>query len=361
MLLQRHTNVMTSSPKKSPKALLNKTSQVTSHDVARLAGVSQSVVSRAFSLNGKIAPATRQRVLSAARTLGYQPNAFARSLVQQRTGIVGILIARLDNHLYPQVLEELTAGLWEAERQTMYFNVDEGGNIDKVLRTALQYRVEAMIMASITLSSHMAKTLYEAGVPVVLFNRRLDDPNVNAVACDNEGGGRLVAERLLNAGHDRFAFIGGHPDTSTNQDRKGGFIAGLRARGAGLEIALEKDYSYAWGQSAVRGLFAQSKPPDALFCAGDLIALGAIDALRGELGLRVPEDVSVVGFDDVKAASWDAYKLSTVRQPLDQMIAETLALVTDTQEDPTPKRITVPVTLVERSTVRPVALEPLTS
>lgn len=316
------------------------------------------MVSRAFSPNGKIAPATRQRVLSAAQNLGYQPNAFARSLVQQRTRIVGVLVARLDNHLYPRVLEELSAGLWEAGRQTMYFNVDESSDIDEVLRTALQYRVEAMVMASITLSSHMAKTFYEAGVPVVLFNRRLDDPNVHAVACDNEGGGRLVADKLLSAGHSRFAFVGGHTDTSTNQDRKGGFIAGLREEGVGLLYSLEKDYSYDWGRSAVRGLFAQLEPPDALFCAGDLIALGALDALRRDLGLRVPEDVAVVGFDDVQAASWGAYDLSTVRQPIGRMIDETLALVTGAQTDPTPKRVTVPVTFVARGTTRPVALEP---
>lgn len=340
---------MTNERKKTASASAN----VTSHDVARAAGVSQSVVSRAFSPNGKIAPATRQRVLSAARSLGYHPNAFARSLVQQRTRIVGVLVARLDNHLYPRVLEELTARLWEAGRQVMYFNIDDGGDLDKVLRTALQYRVEAMIIASITLSSHMAETFYEAGVPVVLFNRRLDDPNVHAVSCDNFGGGRLVADTLLDAGHERFAFVGGHPDTSTNQDRKGGFITGLQARGAGLAYALEKDYSYEWGRSAARHLFAQPGPPDALFCAGDLIALGALDALRSDLGLKVPEAAAVVGFDDVQAASWGGYELSTVRQPIGEMIEETLAIVTGAGGDRTPKRVAVPVTFVARATTRP--------
>lgn len=348
---------MTNEPKKPPKA----SATPTSHDVAREAGVSQSVVSRAFSPNGKIAPATRQRVLSAAKKLGYHPNAFARSLVQQRTRIVGVLVARLDNHLYPRVLEELTAGLWAAGRQVMYFNFDDGGDIDGVLRTALQYRVEAMILASITLSSHMAETFYEAGVPVVLFNRRLDDPNVHSVACDNAGGGRLVADALLGAGHRRFAFVGGHPDTSTNQDRKGGFIAGLQAQGAGLLYALAKDYSYDWGRSAARSLFAQPEPPDALFCAGDLIALGALDALRVDLGLRVPEDAAVVGFDDVQAASWGGYELSTVRQPIDRMIQETLALVAEARGNPAPRRVTVPVTFVARGTTRLKIPEPAAS
>lgn len=182
---------------------------VTSHDVAKAAGVSQSVVSRAFSANGRIAPETRKRVLGVARDLGYHPNAFARSLVQQRTRIV------LDNHLYPKVLDAFTAQLWAAGRQVMYFNVDDGENIDKVLRTALQYRVEAMVVASITLSSHMAEVFCDAGIPVVLVNRYLDDPNVHAVSCDNVAGGRMVADAFLDAEHTRFAFIGGHPDTST--------------------------------------------------------------------------------------------------------------------------------------------------
>lgn len=330
----------------------------TSHDVARAAGVSQSVVSRAFSPDGKIAPATRQRVLSAAQRLGYQPNAFARSLVQRRTRIVGVLIARLDNHFYPRVLEELTARLWAAGRQVMYFSLDDGSDTDKVLRTALQYRVEAMVMASITLSSPMAETFYEAGVPVVLLNRRLDDPNVHTVACDNAGGGRLVADALLATGHERFAFVGGQPDTSTNRERKEGFMAGLRARGAGLLVALERDYSYAWGRLAARSLFAQPEPPDALFCAGDLVALGALDALRVDLGVRVPHEVAVVGFDDVPAASWGGYALSTVRQPVEQLAAETLAAVTAARSDPLPRVVTVPVTFVPRSTTRPPTTEP---
>lgn len=344
--MRHHTSAMTPKPKKPPKA----SAAPTSHDVAREAGVSQSVVSRAFSPAGTIAPATRERVLNAAQRLGYHPNAFARSLVQNRTHIIGVLVAKLDNHLYPRVLEDVTARLWARGRQVMYFSFDEGGDIDMILRTALQYRVEAMIIASITLSSHLAETLYRAGVPVVLFNRRLDDPNVHSVACDNAGGGRLVADALLDAGHERFAFVGGHPDTSTNQDRKGGFISGLQRRGKSLLYALEKDYSYAWGRSATHSLFADAQRPDAIFCAGDLIALGAVDALRVDLGLRVPEDVAVVGFDDVQAASWGSYQLSTVRQPLDQMIAKTLECVLDPHAQP--QRVTVPVTFMVRGTTR---------
>lgn len=119
-----------------------------------------------------------------------------------------------------------------------------------------------------------------------------------------------------------------------------------------MAVALEKDYSYEWGRSAVRGLFSQPEPPDALFCAGDLIALGALDALRVDLGVRVPDEVAVVGFDDVAAASWGSFGLSTVRQPVERMVAETLAVVTGAADAP-PRRVTVPVTFVARGTTRP--------
>jgi len=324
---------------------------VTSHDVARAAGVSQSVVSRAFTPGGKVAPATRNRVLRVARELGYHPNAFARSLVQQRAPIVGILMARIDNHFYPQVLEAFTSSLWASGRQTMLFNLDDEGEVDAMLLTALQYRVQAMIMTSITLSSHMAQAFSEAGVPVILFNRYAADAPVFAVSCDNVQGGRTVADALLEAGHARFAFIGGVPDSSTNQDRKAGFMARLNERGRKLEFVLEGDYSYAWGRGAASHLFSQPAPPDAVFCGNDLIAFGVLDTVRNDYGLRVPQDVSIVGFDDVPAAAWGSYALTTVRQPTAQMVEAVLSLL---EPDAVRKsqRTLLPVSLIQRATSR---------
>lgn len=332
-----------------------RTPSITSHDVARAAGVSQSVVSRAFQPNGKIAVKTREKVLEVARELGYTPNAFARTLVQQRTQIVGVLMARIDNHFYPKVLEDFTAQLWEAGRQVMYFGIDDGQDVNTVLQMALQYRVEAMVVASITLSSHMAEIFSEAGIPVVLFNRSLSTAHskadVYAVSCDNVHGGALAADAFLDAGHGRCAFIGGSLDTSTNQNRKTGFMDALRRRGAELSYAVEKEYSYAWGRSAARYLLTQDSPPDAIFCASDLIALGALDTARAELALRVPEDVAVIGFDDIEAAGWLGYQLTTVRQPIDLMLAETLVIITGNRKEKT-EQVTLPVTLIFRSTTR---------
>ena len=335
---------------------------VTSHDVARAAGVSQSVVSRAFNPDGKIAAATRTKVLAVARELGYYPNAFARTLVQQRTKIVGVMMARIDNHFYPKVLEDLTTQLWQVDRQVMYFGVDDGRSdvqghgqdLSRVLQMALQYRVEAMVVASLTLSSRTAEIFSEAGIPVILFNRSPShahlSADVYAVSCDNFYGGKLAANSFLDAHHERYAFIGGSPDTSTNRDRKAGFMEALKERGAELAYAVEKEYSYEWGRNASRYLLEQRSPPDAIFCASDLIALGALDCARAEFALRVPEDVAIIGFDDIEASGWLGYQLTTVRQPVDLMLKETLAIVTGERQA---KQLTLPVTLISRATTRP--------
>lgn len=354
-------------PKRRPAP--EKTS-VTSHEVARAAGVSQSVVSRAFNPNGKIAAATREKVLEVARELGYYPNAFARTLVQQRTKIVGVMMARIDNHFYPKVLEDLTTQLWKLDRQVMYFGIDEeradtlGASSDgsqdlgKILQMALQYRVEAMVVASVTLSSRTAEIFSEAGIPVVLFNRSPShaqrSANIYAVSCDNFYGGTLAANTFLDAHCARYAFIGGSPDTSTNRDRKAGFMDALKGRGATLAYAVEKEYSYDWGRNASRYLFEQETPPDAIFCASDLIALGALDSTRVESALRVPEDVGIIGFDDIEAAGWLGNQLTTVRQPVDLMLKETLAIITGERKEAA--QLTLPVTLIARATTRPKVL-----
>lgn len=312
--------------------------RVTATDVARAAGVSQSAVSRAFTPGGRIAEATRKRVLEVAAELGYHPNAFARGLVKRETPIVGILMAYVDNHFYATVLERFAHRLGARGRQVMLFVVDDDTPLEQTVRTALQYQLEAVVIASITLSSRMARTFTAAGVPVILFNRYAPEAAVSAVVCDNVAGGRAVADLLLDAGHRRIAFVGGVADSSTNREREEGFRARLDERGVAPTTTLDGAYSYEWGREAATRLLAVAEPPDALFCANDVIALGALDALRHDLGLDVPDDVAVVGFDDIPAASWEAYRLTTVRQPLEAMIERTLALLipADGEERPDP-------------------------
>lgn len=330
---------------------LSAAKKVTSHDVARAAGVSQSAVSRAFTPDGKIAAKTRQKILSVARQLGYHPNAFARSLVQQKTNIVGVLMGSIDNQFYPTVLETLTARLQASGRQVMLFSVGADENVEDTLLRALQYQIEAMVMTSVKLSSTVAKTFSEAGVPVILFNRYVDETGTFAVICDNASGGQMAANALIDSGCKHLAFVGGTPNSSTNQDRKEGFIKQLSKRGVRLRYKLEgESYSYAWGQRAADALLANEPVPDGIFCSSDTIAFGLIDALRTRYKLRVPDDVCVIGFDDVPSASWDAYALSTLRQPSGEMVDAVLNVL----ENPGSAlaKLELPVQYLQRKTTR---------
>ncbi len=327
--------------------------KITSVDVARLAGVHQSTVSRAFSDDGSVAPETRDRVLAAARRLGYTPNAIARSLITNQSNIVGVVMAGISSPFQPYVLEKFLQALQERGRQALVFSAPPGQEIDDILPAVLQYRVDGLIITSATLSSARLEDCARAGTPVILFNRNVPGGGASAVCCDNVEGGRLVANLLLDAGHRRLAYIAGSANSSTNRDREKGFTDRLYERGIVGTLREQGRYSYESGYEAARRLLERDDPPDAIFCASDIIALGALDLAR-ERGVRVPDDLSIVGFDDIPMARWSAYALTTIRQPVDAMIAATLALLQERRAAPDAPPVTklFPGALVERGSAR---------
>ncbi|MBL8058222.1 MAG: LacI family DNA-binding transcriptional regulator [Anaerolineales bacterium] len=326
---------------------------VTSLDVARLAGVSQSTVSRVFSAEDRVSEETRARVLAAAQNLGYQPNVLARSLTTQQSNIVGI-VTHISNPFYPYIIEKLTRKLQEMGRQTLLFSVEPDQDVDEILPLVLQYRVDALIITSASLSSEMASQCERQGTPVVLFNRYVPGAKVSAVCCDNIEGGRLVANLLLDAGHKRLAHIAGRAPTSTNRDREKGFADRLRERGYGTWLRDESDHAYQSGREAAQRLFRRPDRPDAIFCVSDAVAFGAIDAARYDCGLRIPEDVSIVGFDDLPTAAWPAYSVTTIREPVNRMVDLTLELLVERIEHPQAEPVLelLPGQVVKRTSAR---------
>lgn len=323
------------------------------HDVARLAGVSQSAVSRAFTPGASISPETREKVNKAAAALNYRPNIAARSLITRRSGVIGVTMARLDQ-FNPHLLEGLNAALRDAGYGTLLFVIDPDRDADPVLDDALRRQVDGFVLASTRLSSSFARECRNAGIPVVLLNRSLDDESTHSVTGDDVGGSAKIARFLLRAGHERFAYISGLKDSSTSQRRERGFTEELRRAGVKKVDKAPGQFSFSGAQKAARALFSNKTRPDAIYCASDYMALAVLDVARHEFGQRVPEDVSIVGFGDVVAASWPSYSLTTYSNPVAPLVTETMRILSMALQKPESpaERIVLPGSLVVRTSSR---------
>ena len=304
--------------------------QATSQDVARLAGVSQSAVSRCFTAGASVSEAMRDKVQEAARKLGYQPNAHARSLITGRSRIIGLVLSHIENLFYPAVLEQLAQRLQQDGYHLLIF-ISDGHNADDLVGEILQYKVDGIVLGATTLSSALAQRCADASIPVVLFNRIMAEGSagsVSSVRSDNVGGGREIARFLVAGGHRRIAYLAGREDSSTNLERERGFREGLAEAGQRIYARAIGNYDVLQARQATRDLFAQAEQrPDAVFVASDQMAIAVLDTLRHELGLAVPQQVSVVGFDNVPQAAWESYALTTFEQPVQPMVEATVELL----------------------------------
>jgi DNA-binding LacI/PurR family transcriptional regulator len=328
--------------------------RVTSQEVAKRAGVSQSAVSRTFTTGASASKRTVEKVRKAAAELGYRPNVLARAMVSGKSRMIGVVVAYLENQFYPEALEKLSNELQKCGYHVLIFMAKQtAGHIDAVVEEILDYQVDGIIAASVAMSSDLSEKCRTAGVPMVLFNRSQDDPNMSAVTSDNFSGGRKVAKFLLAAGHKKIGHIAGWQGASTQRDREAGFISTLAEAGVTLTAQAKGDFEMEKAAEATREMFTHD-PPEAVFVANDHMALAVLDTLRFELGLRVPEDVSVVGYDDVPAASWPAYDLTTVRQPANRMVTNTVEILLDQIENNAgePRRIAIDGPLIVRGTAK---------
>lgn len=293
--------------------------RATSYDVAELAGVSQSAVSRVFQDGASASSDMRDRVLSAANKLGYRPNAIARGLITQRSNMVAVVISRQTNLYYPEVLVQLTQRFSQHGIRVLLFTLEHEIDVDSVLDQILQYQVDGVVTAA-RLNSEQLETIENAGIPVIFYNRSLPDKLVNSVRCDQEEGERWLVSELVGAGHKRFAIVSGPADSSVSMERTNGAATKLRELNIKDVLIVSGDYGYASGRAAFAEIVQRMEEvPDAVICANDVMAIGCIDEARGTNDLRVPEDISIVGFDGVGPARYAAYNLSTVRQPVERM------------------------------------------
>jgi DNA-binding LacI/PurR family transcriptional regulator len=328
-----------------------KKKQVNAMEVARLAGVSQSTVSRVFTPGSSVSEKARRRVLEAAKELGYRPNALARGLIMNKTNMIGLVMADIHNPFYPEVLDKFTKGLHEKGYHVLFVQTKNDEIQQDEISQFLEYNVAGVIVTDALLSSNVVSQFSENNIPVILFNRYTKDFSCHFVCCDNYSAGKKIGEYLFKKGHRRFAYIAGRMNTSTSRDREIGFREALCQRG--IEPVVEVgDYTYEGGYRAALRLLKEDHPPDAIFCANDIMALGAIDAAKS-LEVSIPEEVSIMGFDDITMASWPPYSLTTWQQPVDEMIEATihtlLSQINGEREGPV--SVLLPGSLIERRSV----------
>lgn len=300
---------------------------ITSIDVARLAGVSQSAVSRAFSSTASISPTTKERVFRAAEALNYRPNRIPSIMLTGRSGMIGIIVGGLRNPLYGTALEQLSAGIRDAGFQVLLVQVIDTVTLEAAIGQLAGYRVDALITALAIGSEKTAAALTALAIPVIAFNSPLTGPRISSVWSNNRESGRRVAGMMAAKKVERPFWLSGPARNAASQARKTGFLQGCAENGLQITI-LEGDDSYQSGFDAVTTALAEGYRPDGLFCSNDLMGCGALDALRDRAGFSCPEDVMVIGYDNIPQSAWHGYQLSSFDQRSDALVASALDILT---------------------------------
>jgi DNA-binding LacI/PurR family transcriptional regulator len=334
----------------------SQTRRLTARQVAAEAGVSISAVSRTFTDGASVSPATRERVLLAARTLGYRPNVLAQSLMTGRTKLIGLVSNNFDNPAFMEIFDQFTRLLQQRGLRPLLANLSGTREMAGALDMLRQYNVDGVIIASSTLPPRFVAGCRAAGIPAVHAFGRVGPARGIAVAgVDNVAGGKLAASTLVARGYRRIAFLGGPEAASSTTDRLKGLTQGLATHGLKPRAALfSTSYSHDAGQTLMRALLKKGGF-DAVFCGDDILAIGALDAcIEGKV--RVPKDIGILGFNDIAMAGWPAYGLTTIRQPIAKIISaavEMIAAMTEGAASAPPSR-RFGCSLIERRSLKPV-------
>ncbi len=331
--------------------------RVSIKDIAKAAGVSHSTVSRALSDNPLVAKETRGRIQKIAHERGYTPNAIARGLVTQHTRTVGVIVTTITDPFAGEVFR----GIEEVAGDNNYRLFLGTSNADPVREVNLvkglrEWRVDGVIVASSRVGSLYMPLLKEIGVPIVLINNQRGGPFVQSVGVDNAASACLATRHLIEQGHRVIGYLEGPPEHASSGDRLSGYQRAL----AQAQIPFDPTLVVS-GNGRVEGgeqvtlLLALSPAPTAIFCYNDMTAIGALRALKAR-GLRVPDDISLVGFDDIEFASYVDPPLTTIRQPKDEMGRLAMRMLIDLLQSRSVTDIVVPGELIVRESTSPPAV-----
>lgn len=332
---------------------------MTLEEIAKLSKVSRSTVSRVINDDPKVSPTTRERVRAVIQKVNYHPNAAARGLAAGRTRVLGLVIpmpvaAVFSDPYHPLVIQGVASACNAHEHSVMLWLAEPDYERRTITQTLHNGLIDGVILASMLLEDPIMESLVESKLPFILIGRHPKNDRVSYVDVDNVNSAREIVSYLLRLGRRSIATITGPRNMIAGADRQEGYIAALRDRGIPIDphLIAAGDFSEDSGYAAMQRLLPCK--PDALFAASDMMAIGAVRAIR-EAGLRVPEDIAVVGFDDVPFATRADPPLTTMRQPIYRtgfVAAETLIdLIAN--PSPQPHRIILPTELVIRASSGP--------
>lgn len=306
---------------------------VSAQQVADLAGVSRSAVSRTFTPGASVALETREKVLEAATTLGYQVNDLARGLLANRSRLVGLVVTKPEVGFRAHLVASLSRALIRRGNIPFLINTGSSEQEMQAAQAALfGYRAEATIILSGSPPASFAELARRNGQPLVMIGRAEADRD--HVRTDNRRAAARAAALFVRSGMKRLAVAGSASGTPSIVEREDAFVEAAERLGAAVRIARGSDTDYVGGQEAAAVLLGLRPRPEAIFCVNDLMALGLMDAARSRFGCRIPQDLSVIGFDDIPEASWDAYRLTTFRQDPEEIAARAIGQLERRLSDP---------------------------
>jgi LacI family transcriptional regulator, galactose operon repressor len=294
---------------------------VTIVDVARHAGVSITTVSHALSGKRRVAEATRERIEQSVKELGYRPNPFAAGLRTERSHMVALIVPDITNPYYPTLARGLQDTLRPAGYQIFVGSTDGQRDQERsYLIDSLQRRVDGIAIAAFATTARTLGPILRATMPIVSIGTTIQHGKVDCVRTDDVAGSRDATDYLIEQGYDPIGMIGGPPGSSPADHRLEGHRSALRKARIRFDprLMVVGDFTRAGGAKAMKELLFRSPRPRAVFCANDLMAIGAMDVVR-EAGLRVPQDLALMGYDDIEAASLVTPALTTVVNPSDEM------------------------------------------
>lgn len=330
--------------------------RVTINDVAKKACVSKTTVSRVLNNFPHIKESTRERVLSTINELGFSPDQIARSLTKKKTKTIGLVVGDISNPFYAETAKVIIAKARELEYDVFLYDTNySDSNFEKAIKMILDKKVDGMIIASVSRYDDKVKQLYEQGYPIILYNRNIEEKNVNYIDLDNIQGAKLAMKHLVELNHKKVAYISGPSMFSTFYQRHVGYVNSIKEYNLEYkeEYIYNGDFTYEKIYNFSKSLLSQKDRPTAFFAATDQMAIAVLGAAV-DCYIRVPKELSVIGFDNISISESPYVGLTTISQQKNKMallaVEKLILLIEKEIEQDMPIQITLEPKLIVRKT-----------